>query len=302
MHPLDLEGIGVGDGTEVRIVATKGTVVLPLAADAAVPRGSLRVPFNVAGASIADIVDATAPATDVRVERLVSREHVLLGLDPLLDGPLLWTPLLIVLLKVLVIFVIGLVGTMFMVWFERKIIAGMQNRVGPNKAGPFGLLQTLADGMKLIFKEDFMPDRADRWVYRLAPFLAFVPAFLVWSVIPLGGDFSDGKDGLVVWFGHVTRVQLADPPVGILLVLALSSIAVYGIMLAGWSSGSKYPLLGAVRGVGADDQLRGGARPQRRRRAAGVGHARHVGHRRACRTPSPTGTSSPRGSSRSSSS
>jgi NADH-quinone oxidoreductase subunit H len=171
----------------------------------------------------------------------------LLGIDPLLDGPLRWTPLAIIAIKVLVIFVIGLVGTMFMVWFERKIIAGMQNRVGPNKAGPFGLLQTLADGMKLIFKEDFMPDRADRWVYRIAPFLAFVPAFLVWSVIPLGGDFSDGKDGLVVWFGHVTRVQLADPPIGILLVLALSSVAVYGIMLAGWSSGSKYPLLGAVR-------------------------------------------------------
>ena len=101
--------------------------------------------------------------------------------------------------------------------------------------------------MKLIFKEDFMPDRADRIVYRLAPFLAFVPAFLVWSVIPLGGDFRDGNDGIVVWFGEATRVQLADPPVGILLVLALSSIAVYGIMLAGWSSGSKYPLLGAVR-------------------------------------------------------
>jgi NADH-quinone oxidoreductase subunit H len=84
-------------------------------------------------------------------------------------------------------------------------------------------------------------------VYRLAPFLAFVPAFLVWSVIPLGGDFSGDADGIVVWFGHPTRVQLADPPVGILLVLALSSIAVYGIMLAGWASGSKYPLLGSVR-------------------------------------------------------
>ena len=84
-------------------------------------------------------------------------------------------------------------------------------------------------------------------MYRLAPFLAFVPAFLVWSVIPLGGDFSDGNDGIVTWFGHETRVQLADPPIGILLVLALSSIAVYGIMLAGWSSGSKYPLLGSVR-------------------------------------------------------
>jgi NADH-quinone oxidoreductase subunit H len=170
-----------------------------------------------------------------------------LAIDPLLDSGLKWTPLVLILVKVLVIFVIGIVGTMFMVWFERKVIAGMQNRVGPNKAGPFGILQTLADGMKLIFKEDFMPDRADRWVYRLAPFLAFVPAFLVWSVIPLGGDFSDGKDGVVEWFGHLTRVQLADPPIGILLVLALSSIAVYGIMLAGWSSGSKYPLLGAVR-------------------------------------------------------
>jgi NADH-quinone oxidoreductase subunit H len=172
---------------------------------------------------------------------------VILALDPLLFGDLLWTPLLIVLLKVLVIFAIGLVATMFMVWFERKMIAGLQNRIGPNKAGPYGLLQTLADGMKLIFKEDFMPDRADRWVYRLAPFLAFVPAFLVWSVLPLGGDFRDDNTGLVEWFGHVTRVQLADPPIGILLVLALSSLAVYGIMLAGWSSGSKYPLLGAVR-------------------------------------------------------
>ncbi len=171
----------------------------------------------------------------------------LLALDPLLDGGLLWTPLFIVLFKVLVVFAIGLVGTMFMVWYERKVVSGMQNRVGPNKAGPFGLLQTLADGMKLIFKEDLLPNRADRIVFRIAPFLAFVPAFLVWSVIPLGGDYSDGKDGTVEWFGHVTRVQLADPPMGILIVLALSSIAVYGVMLGGWASGSKYPLLGSVR-------------------------------------------------------
>lgn len=171
----------------------------------------------------------------------------LLALDPISLGDLLWTPLLIILLKVVAIFAIGLLVTMFMVWFERKAIAGMQNRIGPNKAGPWGLLQTLADGIKLFFKEDLIPERADRFVFKLAPFLAFVPAFLVWSVIPLGGDFSDGKDGTVTWFGEVTRVQLADPPVGVLLVLALSSIAVYGIMLAGWSSGSKYPLLGSVR-------------------------------------------------------
>lgn len=173
--------------------------------------------------------------------------NALLGLDPLAIGDLIWAPLLIILLKVVVIFALGLLVTMFMVWFERKAIAGMGNRIGPNKAGPWGLLQTLADGIKLFFKEDLLPDRADRFVFKLAPYLAFVPAFLVWSVIPLGGDFSDGKDGLVEWFGQTTRVQLADPPVGILLFMALSSVAVYGIMLAGWSSGSKYPLLGSVR-------------------------------------------------------
>jgi NADH-quinone oxidoreductase subunit H len=181
------------------------------------------------------------------VTGVVTSATSMLAVDPLLEGGLLWTPLLIVALKVLVIFVLGLVGTMFMVWFERKVVAGMQNRVGPNKAGPFGILQTLADGIKLFFKEIMNPARADPWIFRLAPFLAFVPAFLVWSVIPLGGDFTDGNDGTVTWFGQVTRVQLADPPVGILLVFALSAIAVYGVMLAGWSSGSKYPLLGSVR-------------------------------------------------------
>jgi NADH-quinone oxidoreductase subunit H len=174
----------------------------------------------------------------------------LLAVDPLLDtDDWWWKVLVLIAVKVLIIFVLGLVGTMLMVWFERKIVSGMQNRIGPNKAGPFGLLQTLADGTKLFFKEDLLPDKADKWVFRLAPFLAFVPAFLLWSVIPLGGDFSDGKDGIVTipWFDLETRVQLIDPPIGILVVLALSSIGVYGIMLAGWASGSKYPLLGSVR-------------------------------------------------------
>jgi NADH-quinone oxidoreductase subunit H len=168
------------------------------------------------------------------------------AIDPMLtsvDGG----DVIAVIIKVLLVFVVGLVGTMFMVWFERKAIAGMQNRVGPNKAGPWGLLQTLADGTKLFFKEDLLPERADKFVFRLAPYLAFVPAFLVWCVIPLGGDFRDGKGGVIKLFGTTTIAQLADPPVGILLVLMLSSVAVYGIMLAGWSSGSKYPLLGSVR-------------------------------------------------------
>jgi len=169
------------------------------------------------------------------------------ALDPALEGDLSWAPLVIVILKVLVVFVVGLVATMLMVWFERKVIAGMQNRIGPNKAGPYGLLQTLADGIKLFFKEDLLPRRSDRFVFALAPFLAFVPAFLSFAIIPLGGDYRDGNDGIVTWFGVETRVQLADPHVGVLFALAISSIAVYGIMLAGWSSGSKYPLLGSVR-------------------------------------------------------
>ena len=169
------------------------------------------------------------------------------SIDPGLTGDLFWAPLVVVVLKVLVVFVLGLIATMLMVWFERKVVAGMQNRIGPNKAGPFGLLQTLADGTKLFFKEDLIPDRADRFVFRLAPLLALVPAFLAWAIIPLGGDFRNGNNGLVTWFGVETRVQLADPPMGVLFALAISSIAVYGVMLAGWSSGSKYPLLGSVR-------------------------------------------------------
>ena len=123
----------------------------------------------------------------------------------------------------------------------------MQNRIGPSVAGPWGILQTLADGIKLFFKEDLIPNRSDRFVFKLAPYLSLVPAFLVFAIVPIGGDFRDGKEGIVTWFGRETLVQVADPPIGILFFLAMSSIAVYGVMLAGWSSGSKYPLLGAVR-------------------------------------------------------
>jgi NADH-quinone oxidoreductase subunit H len=168
--------------------------------------------------------------------------------DPMLSGKVDLAVVLIVCLKVLVSFVFLLIATMFMVWFERKVIAGMQNRVGPNKAGPFGLLQTLADGTKLFFKEDLIPEKADSFVFKLAPFLSLIPAFLVFTAIPVGGDFSSKTHpGQISVFGHWTTLQLADPPIGILLVLALSAIAVYGIMLAGWASGSKYPLLGSVR-------------------------------------------------------
>jgi len=170
-----------------------------------------------------------------------------LAIDPLLSGDIDLAVVLIVLLKTVIAFGLLLVSVLFMVWFERKVIGDLQNRIGPNRAGPFGVFQTVADGLKFFMKEDSLPDRADRRVFILAPYLTAIPAFLVFSVIPIGGDFSGDRNGVIRVFGHDTRMQLADPPVGVLLILALSSVAVYGIMLAGWSSGSKYPLLGSVR-------------------------------------------------------
>ena len=163
--------------------------------------------------------------------------HVL-AVDPLLDkvdGGVI----LIVILKTIVTFAVLLVSVLMVIWYERRLIAWMQSRVGPQEAGPFGLLQSLADGIKAFFKEAMHPDRADPFVYRIAPYLAVVPAFLTFAIIPIGGSIRI--------FHHTTTLQLADPPVGILWMLAMSGIAVYGVMLAGWASGSKYPLLGSVR-------------------------------------------------------
>jgi len=171
---------------------------------------------------------------------------MLAALDPLLDN-VDGAVVLIVLLKVVVSFFVLLISVMAMVWFERKVVADMQNRIGPNLAGPFGILQTLADGIKLFFKEDLLPRNADPLAFRLAPYLSLIPAFTVFVVIPFGGDFSGDNTGVVNWFGRDTLAQVADPHVGVLFFLAMSSIAVYGVMLAGWSSGSKYPLLGSVR-------------------------------------------------------
>jgi NADH-quinone oxidoreductase subunit H len=146
---------------------------------------------------------------------------------------------IIAVVKVVVAFAVLMVAVMLMIWFERKVISDMQNRIGPNRAGPWGILQTLADGIKLFFKEDLMPTQADRVVFKLAPYLALLPALLIFTIVPIGG--------VVTIAHHVVELQVADPPIGILFLLALSSVAVYGTMLAGWSSGSKYPLLGSVR-------------------------------------------------------
>ena len=163
----------------------------------------------------------------------------LLGTEALFDQGVGWFVLVVVVIKVLVAFAVLMGAVILMIWFERKLISDMQSRIGPNRAGPWGLLQTLADGIKLFFKEDLIPDQSDRFVFKLAPYLALLPALLIFTVVPVGG--------IIVISGHPIQLQVADPPIGILLVLAMSSIAVYGVMLAGWSSGSKYPLLGSVR-------------------------------------------------------
>ncbi|HEX2288627.1 MAG TPA: NADH-quinone oxidoreductase subunit NuoH, partial [Pseudonocardiaceae bacterium] len=148
-------------------------------------------------------------------------------------------PLWLILLKVVALFVLGLLMTMFMIVLERKVVGRMQQRPGPNRVGPGGWLQSLADALKLAFKEDIMPVNADKRVFFIAPVISTIPAFVAFSVIPFGGEVSI--------FGEPTVLQLVDLPVGVLVVLACSSIGVYGIVLGGWASGSPYPLLAALR-------------------------------------------------------
>ena len=148
-------------------------------------------------------------------------------------------PWWVILLKAVFIFVVLVLLTLFNIWFERRVVARMQHRVGPNVHGPFGLLQSLADGVKLALKEDIIPTAADKVVFFLAPVIAVVPAFVTWSVIPFGPEVN--------FFGQRTPLQLTDMPVAVLFMLAIASIGIYGIVLGGWSSGSTYSLLGGLR-------------------------------------------------------
>ncbi|WP_235433257.1 NADH-quinone oxidoreductase subunit NuoH, partial [Protofrankia coriariae] len=148
-------------------------------------------------------------------------------------------PFWLILLKAVAVFAFLLLTTLFAIVFERKVVARMQQRVGPNRHGPKGWLQSLADGVKLMLKEDIIPVLADRPVFILAPIVSAIPAFLAFAVIPFGPEVSI--------FGEHTNLQLADLPVAVLFVLAASSLGVYGLILSGWASGSTYPLLGSLR-------------------------------------------------------
>jgi len=141
--------------------------------------------------------------------------------------------------KALLVFVVCVVLTLMSVWGERRLVGRMQQRPGPNRVGPFGLVQALADGVKLALKEDLIPAAADKIVFVIAPIISATTCFMSFAVIPITGP--------VTLFGHKTAMQLTDLPVGVLYVLAIASVGVYGIILAGWSSGSTYPLLGGLR-------------------------------------------------------
>jgi NADH-quinone oxidoreductase subunit H len=145
----------------------------------------------------------------------------------------------IVAIKILGAFVFGVVMTLLGVWFERRVVARMQTRPGPNRAGPFGLLQTLADGIKMAFKEDLRPRGADAMVFFIAPAISAVAALTALAVIPFGPTVSI--------FGQQTPLQVTDVPVALLVILAVSALSVYGVVLGGWASGSPYPLLGGMR-------------------------------------------------------
>ena len=142
-------------------------------------------------------------------------------------------------IKVIIAFAFLFTSVLLLVWAERRIVAFMQNRLGPTRAGPFGMMQTLADGLKLIFKESMTPRKAEVLLYLAAPVMALIPALLIFLVIPIGAPITIGDTSYTM--------QVTDLNVGVLYFLALSSMAVYAITLAGWSSGSKYPLLGSVR-------------------------------------------------------
>ena len=141
--------------------------------------------------------------------------------------------------KALLVFIFCVVLTLLSVWGERRLVGRMQQRPGPNRVGPFGLIQALADGVKLALKEDIIPAAADKVVFVLAPIISATTCFMSFAVIPITGP--------VTLFGQKTAMQLTDLPIGVLYVLAIASIGVYGIILAGWSSGSTYPLLGGLR-------------------------------------------------------
>jgi NADH-quinone oxidoreductase subunit H len=240
-----LEELGLRDGDPIVLRTSTGSVTLP-AIVADLPDRVVWAPSNSGGVPLARVL-GPAPATWWHRTRGPGRRAGGVGMtgsvfavEPDLTA-FGQDPWWVIILKTVLLFVVLVVLTLFNIWFERRVVARMQHRIGPNVHGPFGLLQSLADGIKLALKEDIIPKAADKVAYVVAPVITVIPAFIAWAVIPFGPvvtiPFTDTR----------TALQLTDLPVGVLYILAVASVGVYGIVLAGWSSGSTYALLGGLR-------------------------------------------------------
>ncbi len=202
VHPSDRDRIGVHDGERVRVTSASGSFELPVQGPTVTPQGcgsSVEPPDGPAGA----LVDAPTPVTDLRVETHPMSLIATLAADPLFRDEIDLTVVLIVIVKTIVVFAILLVSVMFYIWFMRKVIADMQNRIGPQKAGPFGHSPDPGRRHQAVLQGAVVPDTADRPIFQLAPYLSIIPAFLAFAIVPIGGEVSIG--------GHRTYLQLADP-------------------------------------------------------------------------------------------
>ncbi len=220
LSEAEVESLGVEPGAMVTVAGESGSVTLPLAVDNSLGEGTVYIPANLSKTSS---LGAAVSVSDHSGRQGMSG----------------WAFSLEAAIKAVAVFAFVLITVIILVWFERKIVADMQNRLGPMRAGPYGILQTVADGVKLLFKEPVVPRKVEYGIYMVAPIAALVPAILIFMVIPIGRPFTLGD--------RVINLAGTDLNVALLYVLAMSSIAVYAVVLAGWSSGSKYPLLGAVR-------------------------------------------------------
>ena len=255
--PATAAEAGVKDGDVLAVTGPAGSVELPLQVTQ-MPDRVVWLPLNSVGRRRRSPTPARSPVTLVtdrprptRAPAPPSTAHggaSALNRQPLTPSPprtcrcSASDPWWLIVIKAVFCFAFLMVTVLFSIVWERKVVAWMQLRIGPNRHGPWGMLQSLADGMKLMLKEDVVVKRADKVVYVLAPIVAAIPAFMAIAVIPFGPAGNE-----VSIFGHRTAMQLTDLPIAMLYILATASVGIYGIVLAGWSSGSTYPLLGGLR-------------------------------------------------------
>ena len=243
LSPATARALSLVEGDPVTVRTDRGAITVPVFITA-MPDSVVWLPTRSAGSEVYRTLGVGEGAV-VRLEHgrrphdrpFAVAAHVVAG--AFVAAPTHRDVWWLVIVKTVVVFAFLMVMTLFMIWAERRVVARMQQRLGPNRVGPFGLLQGLADGIKLALKEDIIPTAADKVVFIIAPIISAIPAFMAFAVIPFGPTVSI--------FGKHTDLQLTDLPVAVLFVLAMSSMGIYGIVLAGWSSGSTYPLLGGVR-------------------------------------------------------